>query len=155
MNGKQMATPINNGFCRTKSGDEFLAVELEVIEGEHKGERVTIDVWTSDAEAFKATVTKYLGWEGYAGTNADGKAILEGLKGPVAIYAYEKDVNGTMRQKASFTPPSGIYDKGRISLGEARQTLKSIGAKMRGGNGAKPPPANMGDAYEGPDAGDL
>lgn len=160
--GIYKATPIDNAICATKKGSEYIGVVFEVAEGDHKGEKITASLWwTEKTETRTRGDLATLGWDGMVGSDENGKARLQGLTKTVPIGVVEETYEGKTSLKVSWigAPPSGIGAESRLTMREAGNLLRAIGAKASGGakpaavNGTRPktPPANAGDSWEGDD----
>jgi hypothetical protein len=131
----------------TGTGKEQVAVELEIIEGEPKGQRITWHGYFSDA-TFDRTIEslRLLGWQG------DDLSDLSGIGGLEALVVIEhEEYEGKVRAKAQWiNGPGGIALKERLDQGQAAAFAQRMKGKILALNQSKGSASSAGRTPRSP-----
>lgn len=126
--GTYRVKAVDHKFSKTKTGTDNIIVLLEVVDGEHEGQRI---VWygyfTSKTTEFTIEALKLLGWDGEDLTTLDG--LGEGVAEAVVINS--TDQNGNPKLEVRYINAiGGGGGKLRVKNVVEGDDLKALAAKL-------------------------
>lgn len=118
------AKGILGALGKTNTGKEQVAIELEITDGERKGDTLTWYGFFTEAAIDRTLESlRHLGWEG------DDLSNLSGIdRNEVSIVVEDEEFNGVVREKVKWINGGGIAMKETLDDGAA----KALAAKLRG-----------------------
>lgn len=119
---------------KTAAGKEQVGVELEILEGEAKGQRITWYGYFSDA-AFDRSIEslRLLGWQGDDLSDLTGIGTAE-----VLVVIEHEEYEGKTRAKAQWiNGPGGVQIKDPLDQGEAVAFAQRMKGKILALNQSK------------------
>lgn len=123
--GTYKARGVSGALGMTGTGKEQVAIELEILEGEPKGQRVTWHGYFTDA-TFDRTIEslRLLGWQGTDLSDLSGVGLNE-----VSIVIEHEQYDGKTRARVQWiNAVGGIALKERLDPGQAA----AFAARMKG-----------------------